>query len=342
MEEARKDMTPILPEENARQLADIQREMLESYIQNNGEDPPEIWLAQELAKHMGGHAPQEYRQAAEQIMESLKLYAAKDAELKQVQAEGGSREAWLAEELQDSVTGLDEPERREELREVLELVHGTGAKGSNLLPVEQMSRQIAEAFNASPRQAEAIGKGLEFAGKIMAGQSPDRLVEGALLDKTASFTKTAVAGTLEIGVEKGLIPALPQGTPHDVIGGIAHLATENADIFHCVATGALSPIEGMAAMQNSSAAVVAGLAEGGGAAGASLGAKIGAVFGPAGAAVGGFIGGVVGKLSGTALGAAVVEGCKQVCHAVGSVVHEAFSAVKDVVSGLANALFGWW
>ena len=61
-------------------------------------------------------------------------------------------------------------------------------------------------------------------------------------------------------MEKGVITAIPKGTPAGTLANIAYVAVENAKIVSKMATGDLTVKEGLEKMEQTTVATVAGSA----------------------------------------------------------------------------------
>lgn len=182
----------------------------------------------------------------------------------------------------------------------------------------------------------AVGVGFDVAKKVWNGEEirGEELVETAIVSGADFGVKAAAAGALKVGAEKGIISAIPKGTPAGTIANIAHVAIENMKIVGKMATGELTVKEGFEKMEQTTVATVAGMAAS--TKGAMIGAAIGTVFGPVGTAVGGFIGGAVGYMAGSKVGETVVKGVQKIRKKVTDVVRSAGRAVKKAGSWLKN------
>ena len=197
----------------------------------------------------------------------------------------------------------------------------------------------------------AIGVGFDVAQKVWNGEDikGEELVETAIVSGADFGVKAAAAGALKVGAEKGIIKAIPKGTPAGTIANIAHVAIENVKIVGKMATGELTVKEGFEKMEQTTVATVAGIAAS--TKGTVIGATIGTVFGPVGTAVGGFIGGTIGYMAGSKVGETVVKGVQKIREKAKEVVKSVGRTVSNVVtsvsSGIRNfcsgvrSLFSW-
>ena len=108
----------------------------------------------------------------------------------------------------------------------------------------------------------AVGVGFDIAQKVWNGEDikGEELVETAIVSGADFGIKAAAAGALKVGVEKGVITAIPKGTPAGTLANIAYVAVENAKIVSKMATGDLTVKEGLEKMEQTTVATVAGIA----------------------------------------------------------------------------------
>lgn len=75
------------------------------------------------------------------------------------------------------------------------------------------------------------------------------IIETALFSGTDFGIKAAAAGALKVGAEKGIISAIPKGTPAGTIANIAFVAVENVKVIGKMATGDITIKEGLDKME---------------------------------------------------------------------------------------------
>jgi len=181
---------------------------------------------------------------------------------------------------------------------------------------EYRAKELAVGIGKQAGQAAilgaAVGVGFNVAQKIWNDEpiDGDEIVETAIESGADFGIKAAAAGALKVGVEKRVISVIPKGTPAGILANVAFVAVEDIKVFGKVATGELTPKEGLDKMQQTTVSTVAGIATG--AKGAAIGAAIGTVFGPIGTAVGGFVGGTIGYMAGSKVGETIVKGVQKV------------------------------
>lgn len=197
-------------------------------------------------------------------------------------------------------------------------------------------------------QGAAIGAGIEIATKVWNGEEvkAEEVVEKAIVSGADFGIKAATAGTLKVGVEKGIIKMIPKGTPAGTLANIAFVAIENVKVLVKVGNGELTLKEGFEKMEQTTVATVAGIAAS--VKGTAIGAAIGSVLGPVGTVVGGFIGGTVGYIAGSKVGEIVVKGVQkvrekaiEVVKEVGSMIASGAKSVWNSAKSFAGSLFSW-
>ncbi|MDR1606217.1 MAG: hypothetical protein LBS41_03795 [Streptococcaceae bacterium] len=180
----------------------------------------------------------------------------------------------------------------------------------------------------------AIGVGFNVAQKVWHGEKIDgeEIIETALISGADFGVKAAAAGALKVGSEKGIISAIPKGTPAGTIANIVFVGVENAKVLRKIATKELTVIEGINQMEQVTVSTVAGIAAS--VNGAEVGAAIGIGFGPVGIVVGGFVGGTVGYMAGSKVGETVVK----VRQKIRREAIEVLSSISNKISSAYNSL----
>ena len=207
---------------------------------------------------------------------------------------------------------------------------------------EYKAKDLAVGIGKQAGQAAlmgvAVGVGFDVAQKVWNGEeiNGEELVGTAIVSGADFGVKAAAAGALKVGVEKGIITAIPKGTPAGTLANITHVAIENVKIIGKMATGELTVREGFEKMEQTTVATVAGIAAS--TKGTAIGAAVGTVFGPVGTIVGGFIGGTVGYMAGSKVGETVVKGVQKIREKAKEVVKSVGRAVSDVVSSVSNGI----
>ena len=221
----------------------------------------------------------------------------------------------------------------------------------NEYQLKDLGMGIGKQAGQAALMGAAIGVGFDVAQKVWNGEEIDgtEIVETSIVSGADLGVKAAAAGALKVGVEKGIITAIPKGTPAGTIANIVHVGVENAKVIGKMATGELTVKEGVEKMEQVTVSTVAGITAS--VKGAATGAAIGVVLGPVGSAVGGFIGGTVGYMAGSKVGEKVAKGAQKIREKsrdiVKSVSRTVDNTVKTVTRGISNfcsgvrSLFSW-
>lgn len=100
----------IISEKEAKEIKDIQKEFLESYITSKDELTIEEWLPQELEKQLPQNSKEEIVEMSNEIIISLKITEEKKVSLQEAIEAGRSRESWLASTLVQSTSHMSAQE----------------------------------------------------------------------------------------------------------------------------------------------------------------------------------------------------------------------------------------
>lgn len=221
----------------------------------------------------------------------------------------------------------------------------------NEYKVKDLAVGISKQAGEAALMGAAIGAGFDVAQKVWNGEEikGEDIIENAIISGADFGVKAAAAGALKVGVEKGIVTAIPKGTPAGTIANIAHVAVENVKIIGKMASGELTVKEGFQKMEQTTVSTVAGIVAS--AKGTAIGATIGSVFGPVGTVVGGFIGGTIGYMAGSKVGETVVKGAQKIREKAGEVVRSIARTASNAVRSASNVVrrgvssvrgfFGW-
>ena len=199
----------------------------------------------------------------------------------------------------------------------------------NEYKVSDLAVGIGKQAGEAALMGAVVGVGFDVAQKAWNG-------EAAIASGADFGVKAAAAGALKVGVEKGVISAIPKGTPAGTITNIVHVGIENAKIIGKMVTGKLTVKEGFEKMEQTTVATVAGLTAS--AEGTAVGAAIGSVLGPVGSAIGGFVGGCVSYMAGSKVGETVVKGAQKIREKAKDVVKAAGKAAVETVAKAADTV----
>lgn len=214
-----------------------------------------------------------------------------------------------------------------------------------------MTKYIGRQAALAGLSGAAIGAGFHMAAKLAADEpiEPEEIVQTALETGVDAGVKSAAAGAIKVAAEKGMIGMIPPGTPVGTIANIACVAIENVKVMAKVATGELTPLEGLDQMGCNTVSMTYGL--GWGVAGATAGAAALSWVPIVGPVVGGLAGGTIGYLAGSKFGQTVYEGAKKAVQTAKTVASKIYNGVKETgkkiarnigsaLRGLGRALFG--
>lgn len=210
-----------------------------------------------------------------------------------------------------------------------------------------LAKHIGKNAGLAGVQSAVITTGFNLAAKAMVGEKidGDEVIEIALTTGADAGIKSATAGAIKVGVERGIISIIPKGTPISIIANIACLGIENIKILRKVATGELTMTQALDHMGRTSTSMIFGM--GWGTTGMALGAAALSWIPIVGPIVGGLVGGMVGYMAGSKFGSAVYSGLSKVGSVAKSVAQSAYNGIKSVgrsissgIKSIGRALFG--
>ncbi len=167
-----------------------------------------------------------------------------------------------------------------------------------------------------------------------------KFVTDALKSGDTTGLKAAASGAVKAGSERGMLPAIPAGTPEDIASAVGYMAVEKVKTY----AKKLPFIEVIEEVERDSLALAGDMLQFANELG-SLGAVIGSVFGPMAAIAGGIIGGVTGFIAGTAVAQTVVEKTRDVrrkiVETVSSYAAPVFKKAVEGVKNVGKKILGW-
>ena len=217
----------------------------------------------------------------------------------------------------------------------------------NDFEVKQLALGVGKQAANAALMGAAVTTGFVIAEKVVMGEeiTADELIETAIKAGADTGVKAAVSGSLIIASEKGIISAIPKGTPAGTISSLAFIIVENVKIFGKVATGELSATEGLSRMMDTTMAAVTGLSVSF-VASAEIGVAVGLLLGPVAGVIAGFAAGAIGYIAGSKIGQAISKGVKTVAKAAFGVVKTVGKAIistgKKVVNTVKNVAENAW
>ncbi|WP_104751025.1 glycine zipper family protein [Helicobacter salomonis] len=214
-------------------------------------------------------------------------------------------------------------------------------KDYNDYQAKDLARGIGKEAGKSALYGAGFSLGIDVVSHIFSGeklnqQKVQEITKRALVSGADTGAKSALAATIKVAAEKGILPKALGSK--NVFVAVASTAIENIKVLYQYAQGKLTGEQTIEKLNETTMSTMAGVVAA--TKGAEVGAAIGAVFGPVGAAVGGFIGGTLGYMAGSAVGQGIAQVAKSVVStavsAVRSVVNSVVSVAKSVASGIKS------
>lgn len=201
----------------------------------------------------------------------------------------------------------------------------------NAFQTKELAIQIGKNAGIVGLQAVAITTGFSIAEQIIRGNgiNVDKTVALALKTGSDAGIKTAVTGAVQVGIQKGIIRFIPQGTPIGIIANLVCVGIENIKILWKVASGDLTMSQAIEQMGRTTTAMVLGI--GWGIAGAGIGAAALAWIPVIGPIIGGIAGGMIGYMAGSKVGEAIYDGLAAVKKSVVNTCKAGWNTLKRVL-----------
>ena len=192
---------------------------------------------------------------------------------------------------------------------------------------------LGAAMSAGASVVESALQGVEI--------TSDAVIEAALIGGADASVKAATAGALTIAAEKGLLTAIPKGTPADVVANVAFIAVENAKIAGKVANGEMTATEGLSHMCDVTVSAATGLSVSF-VAGAEIGVAVGLLFSPPVGVVVGVVASTIGYIAGSRVGKAISKGIQTVGNGAVKVVKTIGKEIVSSGSTIVNTAKSAW
>lgn len=281
----------------AQELTQLMTRFVQEYSRKPMEQTDSDWLKGQLLKELSGLTESTAAALSQEATNTICAYSQNLSSLLEARARGETSQEWFAGKAAAS-RKIPEEIAPKELRVALEEAVLSGVQG---------------ATNAA---------GYTLAEKFVTSVSPEvtKVVTDALSSGEAQGLKAAVAGALQVAVEKNQIEQLPVDVPMQLTANLACTAIENTKVLADVADGVLTAGEGLEQIGGHIAVMQydLGFGEAGRMIGRELVMQI-PVIGP----VLSEIGGMVGYMAGTKIG-------EKVRQAAGKVSVMAQKAMKRV------------
>ena len=217
---------------------------------------------------------------------------------------------------------------------------GIVTKDWNYFQTKELTVNIAKNAGIVGIQSAVITTGFDMARRAISGEKldTDEAIELTLRTGTDAGIKAAATGAVKVGVEKGIISVIPEGTSVGAIANIVCVGIENVKILSKVVAGELTMTQALDRMGRTTASMTFGL--GWGATSSIIGAAAFAWIPIIGPVIGGFVGGMVGYMAGSKFGEAIYSTGKKFVNTAKKAVTRTWEVINSARRGIKNFLFG--
>lgn len=362
MKEAK--IVPTLTVKEAEAIRPIIEDFVDAYCESVGQKDMLSLLEHKLASYLPHLSSVAIKEQVQRLSTAIASREARLDALRRARSHGLSREEWFTEEMEKLTASFtDLGEKGEYLQEIYEAVNKinrelvTAWEGkapanldrdivfSNVAWNEYNLQELAQNIGTQAAAGVALLTGLEEPASMAEQQLEDeytaagavlRAVLAGQIDSKA--VKEAIAGSLLVAAERGLMEALPKGTHVEAFAHLSHMAIENEKVLYQVATDAITPLEALDRMADvRAAAVVNFCAE----AGEQIGEKIGTFFfGPVEGKVCAAIGRIIGQKIGEGVMKLLDQAKTKLAACAKTVANTALKATSSFVSGMVSIVKG--
>lgn len=368
--DSEKFMRENFSQDNACEFADILKNAISSYIDNQNSCTVNEWLNNYLSEQLSDKSKEEISNITNTIVNTVVLHNETIVSMHDAIESGKSIETWFQKETVSSENSAGQQAYNlVEVHEALTTVsnqYSEPDEQQEVVDIEVISPEEWEDRNWNKyRMKDLVSETVQQAGEVALKTTASdlyekvteygfqtvltdkELVKESVINGTSNGLKVATAGAMEIAEARGILSVNESDTESRSF--IVSMAVENVKTLGKVAKGEIGLAEGLSEIKNTSVATLAAIVKTkvsaiGSKIGSKIGATVGTVFGPVGTAVGSFVGGVVGKMTGTTVGSKIVETAKRVGSAAKSVVSKVTSTVRSVGSKIKSGLkklFSW-
>lgn len=166
---------PRFTDEEAGELASLQKQFMESYLANKDVMPVEEWLPMEMQKSLPDRSADEIAEMSSEIISTLKVQEQKQKELAEAVNSGRSKESWLANETKKATSAMSAIEASKYLQGLDEAVdkanvflHGTiTTKAGTISQNPNLDGYIAEQYHAQTFNLNAEATGSPYRAKVL-------------------------------------------------------------------------------------------------------------------------------------------------------------------------------
>lgn len=281
----------IISEEEALEIKSIFDKCLTAY-ENKGEEVSDReWLTQLFLAETSRNSENAVNDAVE-IVDSIKSFEENLVDVDDAEANGQSKESWLAKRIKEKLKSLSIIDQRKVLSVTQDTLFETNIHVSeelsqsqdgdynniiDITPVDEelydveeepsqvqidnLARNIGKNVSALAIQNATIVTGAKIVNDILSGENsePRKLVLDAFQTGVDQSLKIVAAGALQVATDNDVIKSLPENTVPSVVAGIAGMGIENAKVLYMVSSGKITITEGLNKMGKVAIAVFANL-----------------------------------------------------------------------------------
>ena len=326
------------------------------------------FVLEQLAK-AGGYSDQEQKYVLEEISNTIDMLDESFSSLQEFKVNGGSRAAWLKNNIEKIIFKLPDDEKSVIMKEMKTALFNANDEIYKALYQQQLPEgfsQIIKNFRMSDVNAVAVIQGVDKdiqtnsilnaitqsgvqALPIFKEQfeipTIKQYFESKLDSPDDKNIKKVVAFAAEMAKKKGFKPLL--GKAPAEIAMIVDRGVSTAKLAYKVANREVSAVDAADYMIDRTAstvnvAVIKTCQKVGLNVGAAIGGTLGSIFGPTGTVVGTTVGRVVGYVAGTVVGTVITKGVEIISDAAKSVVRSACSGISSVSRSAVNFISSFW
>lgn len=160
---------PVMTEESAKQLKEIQKRFIESYIKNKEKMDVEEWLSMELKANFPEKSDAEIQGISSEIIKTLERNEEKKCSLEKAIQSGRNKEAWFAAEIKRATEHMNVQDSAKYLQTLDEAVSLANEKLYSTITTQQgiVSKNLnLDGFIAEQYHAQTFNMNAEAAGSL--------------------------------------------------------------------------------------------------------------------------------------------------------------------------------
>ena len=351
--------------EDVQKLRPVVQQFLSSYAEKPVDVPLETWLGNELKSQLADRTETEVFELGRSLIQGVDVFQKNLDSLETACNNGQTKEGWLKDRLEQAARekGIDVQQygnylsllnsamtdSNQAMMEAIQSKGGIikldGSLGTVALPAFKewnayntaaLALSIGKHASLSGIGGAALSAGFKLGLKAAKGEDVKGadIISAALLSGKDQEIKSAAAGALQVGIDRGFVPLLPRTLSANAVSNIACLGIENAKTFALLADGKISTIQALEHVARGSVATVSGLSCEG--IGATIGASLLSFVPVVGTTVGGIVGGLVGRMAGSKIGQAIHKGIEKIKPVAVSVAKTTWNAVKSTAKAVGG------